>query len=444
MVGSTRAYRPPPLRPVVIGLTCIGVACFFLFSGMFLDAHGWPYSLVGSSLPFKIHPGSYFIFAAFALVLVRENPVTFFYRLAGLLPAHVIYLAAVLGLIVYTLARFGTAGASFMIDLHLMPVFVAILLSRFPTKLMATLFVTTILVMTLNASLAIAEYLTHTRLTPYLVDGKPVQEVYFRSTALLGHPLQNALITAVTILALPAARDRKLLVVICGLVLGLSLIAFGGRSALAVVLGLEAVSVPIWTVRRLVRRDYSYQQFVGSVMAGIFLAGAAIITLTTAGQGTRVLSGLHWDESANTRVIGLRILDMVSPSEIIFGIGQQGILERSERLASYYGIIGLENSWLLLMLIFGVAGLLVFLTALIAWLREILAGAPATAYLAVLGYLMIASTNNTLAAKDSSLIQLVILLYGARAYAAMLGQPVQRGTVQRRAANRAGAARQPA
>jgi hypothetical protein len=171
-------------------------------------------------------------------------------------------------------------------------------------------------------------------------------------------------------------------------------------------------------------------------MAGIFLAGVAVIAFTALGQGTRVVSALRWDESANTRIVGLRILDTVSPSEIVFGIGQQGILERSARLASYYGIIGLENSWLLLMLIFGVVGLIVFLTALIAWLREILVGAPAPAYLSVVGYLIIASTNNTLAAKDSSLIQLVILLYGARAYAAMLGP-----AVQRRAAVRGPAAR---
>jgi hypothetical protein len=435
-----RAYRQRPLSPVVIWLTCIGVACFFLFSGMFLDAHGWPYSLVGSSLPFKIHPGSYFIFTAFAILLLNENPVSFFYRLAGTLPAHVIYMVAVIGLIVYTLARFGTAGASFMIDLHLVPVFVAILLARFPTRLMANLFLASILVMTLNAAIGIVEYLSHARLTPYLVDGLPVHEAYFRATALLGHPLQNALITAVTMLALPAARDRRLLFAVCGVSMAGALIAFGGRSALAVALGLLAVAMPVWIVRRLARRDYSYQQFVGGAMAGIFLAGAAIIAFTTAGQGTRVLSGLRWDESANTRIIGLRILDMVDPSDIIFGIGQQGILERSERLSSYYGIIGLENSWLLLMLIFGVVGLAVFLTALLALLREVLAGAPAPAWMAALGYLIIASTNNTLAAKDSSLIQLIILLYGARAYAASLGQVAQQ-RVERR---RTGAARQAA
>jgi hypothetical protein len=441
MVSPARPYRPPALSPIVIWLTCAGVACFFLFSGMFLDAHGWPYSLAGGALPFKIHPGSYFIVTAFVLLLLRENPVTFFYRLAGSLPGHVIYLAAILGLITYTLARFGTAGASFMIDLHLLPVLVAILLSRFPNQLMANLFIASILVMTLNSSIGIVEYLTHARLTPYSVDGKPVQEVYFRATALLGHPLQNALITAVTMLALPAARDRRVFVVVCGMLMAMALIAFGGRSALAVALGLLAVSIPVWILRRLTQRDYSYQQFVGGIMAGIFLTGTALIMFTTLGQGTRVLARLQWDESANTRIIGLRILDMVSTSEIVFGIGQQGILERSQRLASYYGIIGLENSWLLLMLIFGVVGLLVFLGALIALLRDILKGAPAPAYICVLGYLIIASTNNTLAAKDSSLIQLIILLYGARAYAASLEQAGSR----RAAPQRAGAAgRQPA
>lgn len=393
---------------------------------MFLDAHGWPYSLVGSSLPFKIHPGSYFIAVAFLLVLLKENPVVFFYRLAGARPAHFTYLVTVLGLITYVLIRFGTSGASFMIDLHLVPVIVAILLARFPTRLMAWLFVASILYMTLNSILAIAEYSFHIRLTPYLVDGKPVIEAYFRATALLGHPLQNALITAVAILALPAMRDRRFLTAACGLIMAVGLIAFGGRSALAVVLGLALFAVPFWVVRGLTRRDYTYQQFVGTMMAAIVLTGLTAIVFATLGNGTRVASGLRWDESANTRIIGLRILDMVSPSEIIFGIGQQGILDRSQMLASYYGIIGLENSWLLLMLIFGAVGLAVFLTALLAWLREVLIGAPVPAYLSALGYLIIASTNNTLAAKDCSLIQLVILLYGAQAYSASLARPAQR------------------
>jgi len=400
----------------MIGLIYAGVISFLLISGMFLDAHGWPYSLVGSPIPVKIHPGSYFIFTAFLLLLLEDNPVLVLYRLARARPAHIAYLVTTVGLIAYVILRFGPNGSSFLIDLHLVPVILALLLSRLPTATVARLFIVAILCVTLNGALGIAEYLLQARLTPFLVDGKPVPEAYFRSTALLGHPLQNALITAVTLLMLPVMRDRNLLYWGCGSILAVSLVAFGGRSALAAVLVVTAFSLPFWGMRVLLRRDYSYRQLVGATLAGTSVLGAAGVMIALFGGGTRVFSSIHWDDSANTRIIGLRILDMVSPLDMIFGIGQQGIIERSQVLASYYGIIGLENSWLLLLLIFGAIGLMFFIVALLAWFGEMLAGAPIPAYLGVLGYLIIASTNNTLAAKDSSLIHLVTLVYGARAY----------------------------
>jgi hypothetical protein len=421
-VPARGIYAVPSVTPDIVWLTIAGIVCFFLFSGMFLDAHGWPYTLAGSPLPLKIHPGSYFIFAALLLTLLRENPVFFLYRLAVTLPAHFIYLTTIVGLIVYMLLRFGTNGASFMVDLYLVPVFVAILLARLRTEFLARLFLAAILYLTLNSVIGIVEYATHSRLTPYLVDGKPVVEQYFRATATFGHPLQNALMTAVGLLVLPALRGRRILMLSCALVMAVSLFAFGGRSALVVVLIFTAILTPFWAMRAIVQRAYSYQELVGTTMAGLILVGLAIEALAIFGGSTRIFSSLHWDESANTRIIGLRVFDMVSPIDVVFGIGQQGILERTQLLASYYGIIGLENSWLLLLLIFGAVGLAFFLVALLAWLREILKGAPAAAYLSALGYFAIASTNNTLAAKDCSLVQLTILLYGARAYAAWISR----------------------
>jgi hypothetical protein len=112
--------------------------------------------------------------------------------------------------------------------------------------------------------------------------------------------------------------------------------------------------------------------------------------------------------------------------ELAFGVGPQGILDRSQILGNYYGIIGLENSWLLLLLIFGAIGLVFFVAGLFAWLREMLAGAPPAAYLGAVCYVAIASTNNTLAAKDTSLVHLVILICGARGYAIWSARRIDR------------------
>lgn len=397
------------------GLTFAGIITYFLVSGMFLDSHGWPYSLAGSAVPLKIHPGSYLILSAFAVLLTRDNPIFVLGRLASRQPADFGYLVTMVGLILYTIARFGTAGSAFLVDLHVIPALAGLLLGRMRPGRLRFLFVLAVALLTLNAFIGIIEYATRSRLVPFTVDGKPVLELHFRSTSLLGFPLQNALMTSVALLSLPVLRDRPRFLAAAGLILAVAFIPFGGRSALATTALIGALVIPVWALRHLAGRNYGYGQLLGGLLVGLMALGAIALALTL-GSDTRAFSGLRWDESANTRIIGLRILDTLTPLDVVFGIGPQQILERSKVLADYYGIIGLENSWLQLMLIFGLLGLLFMLAALFTWLREMLRGGPPSAYVATLAYLVIASTNNTLAAKDSSLLFLVVLVMGARAY----------------------------
>ena len=416
----TATAPPAHLPPTVIALVWAATLCFLTISATVLDINGYSYSLAGGSIVLKVHPGTYLLLAAILVFLLQGNPIRIAGRAARESPAHAAFLVVVLVLIGYVLARFGATGSAFLLDLYVAPVLMAILLARFRPRQSARLLLAIIGVLALDAAIGIAEYATGVRLTPYLVDGKPVAEAYFRSTALLGHPLQNALAVVTALMIVPAMTRNRLFALAAGLLLLASLVPFGGRTAAAVAALMAALALPIWLIRTVAHRRLTYLQLTGWALGTLVLlttAGAAFATY--AGQ-IRILKGLGWDASSNTRIVGLRILDTVSPLELLFGIGPQEIRRRTDILGSYHGIIGLENSWLLLFLIFGGLGVLLFVAALLTWLGTILRGAPAAAWLATIAFLAVASSNNTLASKDTTLILLVIMLYGVRGYAAAI------------------------
>ena len=411
--GLSQAGRLP-----FLSLICLwaGLLCFMLLSGNLLESLGWPYSLAGGAVLTKIHPGSYCILAGFAVLLAQANPVRQLGRMTRDAPAQMVFLLVVLTLSSYVLGRFGTAGSAFLFDVYVTPVLLGLLMSRLTPEQAARIFVALVMLLTLDAAIGIGEFALGMRLTPYKVDGLPVIEAYFRATALFGHPLQNALAMATGIMVLPVLSRHPLLALGAALLMGASLVPFGGRSALFVTLVLAALAGPPAVLRILAARRFTYQQLTGWLLLTAVMASGLLLAVAAFGDRTRVLSGLRWDASANTRLLGLRILDTVSPMDLMFGIGPVEVKRRTDLLGSYNGIIGLENSWLQLLLIFGGVGILGFVLSLFAWLRALLRGAPVGAWLAVVAFMVVASTNNTLSAKDTTLVLLVGLICGSRGY----------------------------
>jgi hypothetical protein len=88
-------------------------------------------------------------------------------------------------------------------------------------------------VMTANALLALFEFATKTLIFPYRLDGVAFT-TDLRSSALQGHPLANAMVTAIYVLALLSGARSLSMPVRIGLI-GLqcaALVAFGGRTAM--------------------------------------------------------------------------------------------------------------------------------------------------------------------------------------------------------------------
>jgi len=396
-----------------------GILLYLLVSPPLLTALNIPYDAPKGNFVFKLHPGTYVVFLAFAMAhLTRGNPLTSLWRSMAGAKQIALYGMTVSCIFLYELARFGTSGPAFIIDTLLMPAVCALFLQLVDRRMLRFFLGLVIAVVTMNAALGIGESILHRRIVPYTVSGGVVlKEDAFRSTALMGHPLVNALITGTTLffcLALPLnALFRGALM---GILL-LGLLSFGGRTSLAITSVVLGVYLAYGALRRLLAGQLSYVQITGGLV-GVFvglgaLAGAVLLT----GVGERIFSHMKWDRSADVRIHVWLALRYMSRSDILFGISVKQIQAITYRLGLEYPLSTIENFWLLMLMNMGAIGLGFFVWSLanVCWRYGSMNVPGVRAALIV--FLVAASSNNSLCSKTCCLVLLFVLLQCARSYA---------------------------
>ena len=216
-----------------------------LFSPALLGTLGIAYEGdTGGSFISKIHPSSYLIILSFLLLIVRnENPVRNIIEimqqnkiLSGVIVVYALLTA-------YWAAR-NPSGVGIMLETHMMAPICALVLSYAPRSLCRRALYMFVAVTVINSSIGVGESIFKQRIFPYDDTVVFVKEEIFRSSALLGHPLNNAMFTSVMlplamILPMPKLLKGSVLLVILA-----SLVAFGGRAGLIFsVLGLLPVGI---------------------------------------------------------------------------------------------------------------------------------------------------------------------------------------------------------
>ncbi|QLP97514.1 MAG: hypothetical protein HZY79_09070 [Rhodoblastus sp.] len=218
----------------------IVAACLALFSiSPDLLAHwGVPYGTIGGSAPAKVHPGTWLMTIAVTLAALRfSSPITFAVRAAALFPGLLVFFLTWAFLMWYAIRVQGQPFTP-MIDSFLLPFVTLLALStqNDDTKRGVALALHALLFV--NALLGLAEYLLGFRTTP-LVAGDIELETEWRSTALIGHPLSNAVIMGsyMIIMSVGGGRDLpKFLRPVVTLAALASMVAFGGRTSLVLAL----------------------------------------------------------------------------------------------------------------------------------------------------------------------------------------------------------------
>lgn len=423
VAGTVRipdALTPKTWRKEFAGsATLLAVIAMLTLSDSFLFWIGVNYTAPGGSFVVKLHPGTYLQILAFLTATVPLNPVTYLAAITRAHPSLTLHGIVMVVTMAYCTWRFGVSGAAFINDSLLMPVIMAMTLYALPLTWRRRIFIVAIALVTLDSAIGIVEFMTKSRVIPYFINGKLHEEPQFRATALMGHPLKNASIVAMFLCVLPVLRDHRFVAVIAGMVMGLSLLAFGSRTAFLVCGGVGAVWAAVWYLRALIRREFSYVKLMGVSFLVVLVPIVAGGVLAVLGQDSRIFENLFWDTSAQARTLAFKVFDRVSLPELLFGLGPEGIIRAIEYLKTFTTLTDIENFWILLLLNFGLICWLLFVFSFGSLLLHMLRGSPVPVKIAVVVFLIMASSNNSLAVKDNSLSLLMILVIGASAYATL-------------------------
>ena len=417
--SAYRGLRYPGLDRLAWHLLVAGIVLRLALSAHALLYLGYPYEApLSGSFPFKIHPGTYLLtLALFCALASRGNPLRAALHQARVEPLLAINLVVMVVCLIWVVLRHGTSGAAFMVDTHWAPAMGALALLHFEDARRRQLLRVLVWFMALNAALALAEFGLQARLIPLFNQSQATgfaTEEYFRSSALLGHPLVNAKLTAALLpmaLLLPMRAIWRWGHVV---LLLLALLAFGGRSALLSSLLIYG----LWALIRLaadgLRGRFSYLQLTGgSVLLTLGLAAlVAVVALT--GLGERIFSGLYLDNSASVRLRVWSAYDFVNLEQLWLGISAREIDTVALRLGLDPAYEAIENGWIYLSLQMGLVFFSLWVVGFGCLLVWMLRQAPALAAVGVVVFLLNVSANNALASKTVVLGMLTI-------YAAVAG-----------------------
>lgn len=345
------------------------VALFFGISSAVLINFGWHYDETGGEPWDKLHPASWLSMLLLALWLVRSgNPLSNAARLFDTHRDLVPYLAGVLFMIAYAVFVIGAPFTMFL-ETFLAPIAVFLLFNRLDEKEAHRLALLLHLLFFANAVLGILEFALAFHLTPLTINGELIPEE--RSTALFGHPLANATMVGcyLLMLALGGGRDMPTLVRVAVFTVNLaSMIAFGGRAALAFVL----VALAMVFLHRLVeilRGRPIDKNFLAILALGVPLYCVLIGVLAEVGYFSAFIDRISNDEgSASTRIAMYSIFEHVNWRDLIFVPDAQQI----ETWSHIYGLdYGIENFIVSYILTYGILASAIFLPTLLLFSRAV-------------------------------------------------------------------------
>lgn len=386
----------------------IVVLLFAVSSGVLWDL-GINYEGITGAAASKIHPATYLAFLTLALaVLVRRNPASYFVSLVTRHPGTLIFLLAILLLGAYIVLD-GRKGIATIFDTYLLAAAVVLIAAELNPRDMERVEKLIHVLMAANAVLALIEYAMDYRFFPYRFDGQAF-EWDRRSTALLGHPLENAQTTGVYIMALlgggGAAVPRGLRP--AAILLQLSaMVPFGGRSALVLTCAMMVLWITPHVARVLRGARMSLPAFAAVAVIGPMLVLA--IGAAAAGGFFEVIVERFKDDggSAQSRLAMVEIFDQLSAHDILIGAGSDVVDSLRRSMGLEWGI---ENPILRLVFYQGVIFTSFLVVGFALFLREIARSLRPGFGMAFLFFIIIINSYESISNKTLSLVHFAMLV----------------------------------
>jgi hypothetical protein len=405
---SIAPFGPALPRGPMVGAVLALLAAMCI-SPQLLGLLGLPYDTPTGSPLLKLHPATWLTAAALAAALAaRGNPLRELAQALAHQPATAAYLASVLLMIAWSVARFGASGAAFFIDTLLVPGLMVLLLAQLPLAVQQRLFSLACAVLMGNALLGIGEQLLENRLIPLTVGGVPLVEDLFRATALLGHPLSNAAVTGFGLFALYGLRDRAMRLACC-LVAVVALLSFGGRTALAASLLLLAPLALLDLARHVRRQGLAYRELAGGLALLILVLGLVVAAVASGSVGERIMGSLNWDSSAQVRERMLHVLGLMDWRQVLLGMSPEEIVRLAARAGIVFPDAAIESFWILIGMQVGLPLMALFAACLGLFLCRLARQAGLAVGLGLVGFVAVVSTSVSLASKTEILVVVAAL-----------------------------------
>jgi hypothetical protein len=162
-------------------------------------------------------------------------------------------------------------------------------------------------------------------------------------------------------------------------------------------------------IRALMRGELRLSTLAAAPWVGLVaLAGGYVLTFGTT-LGERIVKLAKFDESAQTRVDAFRLFDYLGTDQLLYGVD---FAEVNFLLKTYKDVAIIENCWIGILLMLGAVLFVVFALSLLGFFYSIARGRGALALFAIVNFLLVASTSNSLSTKTPSLAIFSIALVG--------------------------------
>ena len=370
-----------------------------------LNAIGYPHAKEFAAGYFKVLPTTY-LAVLFLIIFVHRSKNVMFATFVNY-KHHFYYLTFLSCLLLFLIFVKNANSIAFIFDTFFTTICFSIIYpkSNFSlNKIVLTILLSFYLVNCLLAS--VEKGFNFNLLEPVIGVG----DNGLRATSLHGHPLNNALVTVIimSFIYLSEIKHKNKFLLI-GII---SLISFGARGALYGFGGLTFVFLLNKVIFNLNTTSESYLKYKNrkSNVSQIILMLSCLITsyylITDTRYGERLNSVSYFDEgSAGVRISVLKIFDYYSFSDLIWGLSAAKV----DNLKYLLDLPVIENFWIQWLLTFGLIFTLIFSIFLIRMLFKQLRFYKNNEKIYLVStFLVVASTNNSLATSTAALIVFVI------------------------------------
>jgi len=403
-----RARRTATTWPLTL-CAWAALITLFLISNLMMARLGLAYETTGGAQWEKISPATYFAIAGlFGLLVARPDLAALADEIVRRHKGLIVFFIGWAMLFAY-IVRFQGSPLTATFDTFLLPMALFLILPRTRgiTQRRMALFIHAF--MAANALLGFAEFAAGFRLTPIVAQGLEITSDY-RSSALLGHPLNNAAITACYSLIVMLGGAKYLTPVwrTAALLLQLPALAvFGGRFATVAFLGFAAVIALHRLAQIFAGRKFSQTAAAAMlILVPLMLVGTSL--LIAEGFLDKFLMRFVEDEgSAASRLIMFDLIGKIPFHDLLIGASPEVVatLQRTEGIA-----FGIESFWVGFIAYYGILISVPFFAGLVAFLVDLARQTSKGSAWTILLFILICSTSASLSGKTTSFGAFVALL----------------------------------